>query len=73
MKSLTSVDLSWNRITDDGIKTLITLLKPLLLQPEFGTLSIKGNYGANRANIRKIVSSLEYSEQAVINSKIKFE
>lgn len=65
------LDLSYNRITDDGISNLINKLKPLLLIRTFECLIVEGNYGANRANIRKILSSFDQEEQQIISGKIK--
>lgn len=70
--ALVMLDLSWNRMTDDGIANLLALLKPVLIQPMFSSLNIKGNYGANAANIRKILTaSFAQTEQEVVKGKIQ--
>jgi hypothetical protein len=66
-----ALNLSWNRITDDGIASLINVLKPLLIQPEFTSLDIKGNYGANAANLRKILASFDQTQQDAVRRKIQ--
>lgn len=70
--ALIMLDLSWNRMTDDGIANLLALLKPVLIQPMFSSLNIKGNYGANTANIRKILTaSFSQVEQETVRGKIQ--
>lgn len=68
--TLRVLDLSWNRMTDEGIMYLVNCLKPILLQSNFKTLDIKGNYGANTANINKILSLFLLKEQEEIRTKI---
>lgn len=68
--NIEEIDVSWNRMTDGGISTLVTKLKPLLLQPGFKFLKIAGNYGANPANIRSILSKFTTDEQNAIVYKV---
>jgi hypothetical protein len=64
------LDISWNRITDGGVFSLVTELKSLLLHPSFEHLRITGNYGANIANLDKLFASFDQNDQEIIRSKI---
>jgi hypothetical protein len=71
--ALQNLNLSWNGMTDAGIGTLIEKLKPMLVEDTFLQLVIKGNPGANRANIRKLLKSFTETEQALVKGKIQYE
>jgi len=74
--SLQYLDLAWNRIPNEGIRSIINACKPLLVVdcPIFENLNISGNYGAYRSNVEEIINEWDISDIQKIEviSKIEY-
>lgn len=69
---LEMLDITSNRIADEGMAHLITALKPCLLKPEFTLLNIMGNYGANKVNVDRILDSFSAADAEILKGKIEY-
>ena len=67
--SITELDLSWNRMTNEGIYTLIAGFADKLISSAL-RLILVGNYGANEENVRKVLSIPSFSDTKKLLTRI---